>query len=59
MRVQIGVYNINGLCVKRLVDGKQDAGINTIRWDPANIPSGVYFYRIEAGILMIVRNAFM
>jgi hypothetical protein len=46
--VTLGVYNTLGQLVALLVDGVQDGGYMTAAWNAANIPSGVYFYRLDA-----------
>ncbi len=45
--VQISVYNVLGVKIASLVNGKQEAGPHAIEWRP-DAASGVYFYRIEA-----------
>ena len=48
--VKLTVYNMIGQVVARLVEGqKQAAGLYEISWDARAVPSGVYFYRLEAG----------
>ncbi|RMG69260.1 MAG: T9SS C-terminal target domain-containing protein [Calditrichaeota bacterium] len=52
-RVQLVIYNALGQEVRRLADGVLDAGYHTFRWDGtghqgAALPSGIYFYRMEA-----------
>jgi hypothetical protein len=42
------VYNLLGKEIATLVNEKQPAGEHTIRWNPVGMPSGVYFYRLEA-----------
>jgi hypothetical protein len=32
-----------------LVDGERPAGTYTVEWNAANAPSGIYFYRLQAG----------
>jgi hypothetical protein len=32
-----------------LVDGEKPAGTYTAEWNAANVPSGIYFYRLQAG----------
>jgi len=31
------------------VNDKKDAGTHDVTWDSAGLPSGVYFYRLQAG----------
>ena len=53
-RVALGVYDVGGRLVARLVDGMQDAGVHEVRWDGLDtaggpVASGVYFSRLSAG----------
>jgi hypothetical protein len=45
--VTIKIYNSLGSLVKILVDGYRAPGIYSVEWEPKDIPSGVYYYRIE------------
>jgi len=47
--VVIDFYDILGRRVDTLSPGKQTAGPRTFVWNPKNLTSGVYFYRITAG----------
>ena len=47
--VKLSVYDALGKSVGVLVDGSMNAGYHKVEWDASNLPSGVYFYRIEAG----------
>jgi hypothetical protein len=47
--VTIEIYDILGRRIETLVVGKHPAGSHTVVWEAKNTPSGVYFYRIEAG----------
>jgi flagellar hook assembly protein FlgD len=47
--VKVRIYDILGREVATLVNEKLDAGTYNVNWDASNYPSGVYFYRIEAG----------
>ena len=43
---------MKGRLVRTLLDGEVGSGLRTVRWDGlgiagAEIPSGVYFYRLE------------
>ncbi|MGB2958237.1 MAG: S8 family serine peptidase, partial [Bacteroidota bacterium] len=46
--VTIKVYNVLGEEVATLVSGKHAAGVFRASWDATGIPSGVYFYRLQA-----------
>lgn len=48
-RVTLKIYDILGREVRTLVDGREAAGTHSVTFDAADLPSGVYFYRIEAG----------
>ena len=48
-KVCITVFDINGRIVKELINNKKRAGVHEITFDGANLSSGVYFYRIQAG----------
>lgn len=47
-RVTVRIMNTLGQEVARLVDGVEAAGYKFISWNPSNVASGIYFYRIEA-----------
>ncbi len=47
-RVKLGVYNVAGSLVTTLADGHFDAGYYRHEWSAAQVPSGIYFYRLEA-----------
>ena len=58
--VQVDVYDVAGRAVARLVDAKQDAGPQSVRWDGRDragraAGTGVYFARVmsEHGVAMI------
>ncbi|MBI4549148.1 MAG: T9SS type A sorting domain-containing protein, partial [Ignavibacteriae bacterium] len=46
-KVSLKVYNLLGQVVKVLVDQVQDVGFKSVEWKPENVPSGVYFYRLQ------------
>lgn len=47
--VTIHIYDILGRSIETLNSGMQSAGTHSIVWNADNQPSGVYFYRIQAG----------
>ena len=46
--VKLNVYNLLGQQVEILVDGHYDAGQYTISWNAGDLPSGVYFARLQS-----------
>ncbi len=46
--VQIDIFNVLGQRVAQLVDHRQPAGRNEIVFEARDLPSGVYFIRLEA-----------
>jgi hypothetical protein len=43
------VYDLLGREVATLVNEHKPAGTYTQQWNAANLPSGIYFYRLQAG----------
>jgi len=46
--VTIDVYDMQGALVKDLANGLMQSGANTVNFDGANLPAGVYEYRLNA-----------
>jgi photosystem II stability/assembly factor-like uncharacterized protein len=46
---RLDIYNIIGQHIRTLVDGTKPAGRYAIVFDSAKLPSGVYFYHLQAG----------
>jgi hypothetical protein len=53
--VRLLVYDVSGREVARLVDREQAAGVHEAHFDGAQLPSGVYRCRLEAGGTMLER----
>lgn len=50
--VKITVYDLLGREVTNLVNEQMQPGSYSVDWDASNYPSGVYFYKLEAGDFM-------
>ena len=50
--VSLVLYDVLGREIARLVEGEMPAGWHRARFNAANLPSGVYLYRIQAGDFM-------
>ena len=48
-QVELVIYNTLGEEVKQLVNGEKEAGSYSVKLNAIGLPSGVYFYRIQAG----------
>jgi hypothetical protein len=55
-QVSLKVVNLLGQDVRTLIDEERPAGTYTVEWDAAALPSGVYFYRLEAGTHVEMRK---
>jgi hypothetical protein len=47
--VSLKVFDVLGREVATLVNEVRPPGVYTVRWDASSLPSGVYYYRLQAG----------
>jgi hypothetical protein len=52
----LSIYDITGRLVETLVNEPQQPGIHRVRWNRKANPSGVYFYRMQAGEFVETRK---
>jgi len=54
--VTIKVYSLSGAEVRTLVDDRYTAGTHAVTFNAGNLPSGAYFYVMQAGNVRLVRQ---
>jgi glucose/arabinose dehydrogenase len=47
--VKLNIYDIGGAKISTIVSRFESAGYHRVQWDGADVPSGVYIYKIQAG----------
>ncbi len=47
--VRISIFNVSGRKVAEVFRAVQATGEHAVEWDASGIPSGIYYYRLEAG----------
>ncbi|HEX7344688.1 MAG TPA: T9SS type A sorting domain-containing protein, partial [bacterium] len=47
-QIRIELYNVRGQALGLIYQGVQNSGWPKIRYDASRLPSGVYFYRVQA-----------
>lgn len=47
--VSLNVYDVTGRQIEKLVNTRQSSGNYSVSFNASKLPSGMYFYRIEAG----------
>jgi hypothetical protein len=54
--VSLKVFNMIGQEIATLVEGERTAGVYVADFSAANLPSGTYFYRLQAGSFLSVKK---
>lgn len=54
--VTLNIYDVLGREIQTLVNEHQSAGTHSVTFNEANLPSGAYLYRIQAGIFTDVKK---
>jgi hypothetical protein len=54
--VRLAIYNILGQEIRVLARMHAEAGYHTVRFDGTGLPTGVYFYRLQAGRFVAART---
>ncbi len=54
--VSLKVYDVLGKEIVTLVNEEKEAGEYAVEFDGANLTSGIYYYRLEAGIFSETRK---
>lgn len=55
-KVNLSIYNESGRLVANLVNGNLNAGSHTVVWNAANVPSGIYFYKLVTENMNITKK---
>jgi hypothetical protein len=53
---KLAVYDLLGRVVTVLTDGQLTAGVHSVSFDARDLPSGMYFYRLQVGNFMQTRK---
>ena len=57
--VTLRIFNILGQIVQALVDEQKQPGSYDVTWNAGALPSGVYFYTLQAGTTVMTRKALL
>jgi len=55
-QVTLKIFNVLGSEIETLVNEEKSIGTYEINWNAVNLPSGVYFYRLQAGDFVQTRK---
>jgi len=54
--VKLDIHDILGRRIESLINGKQQAGYHNIIWRAEDLPSGVYFFKLQAGDFVDIKK---
>ncbi len=54
--VSLKIFDVLGREVETLLEGELQAGIHLVKWSAPSVPSGTYFYRLQAGEFVQTRK---
>ena len=54
--VDLTIFNILGEKIATLISASQPVGTYQVTWDASELPSGVYFYRLQSGNFVQTRR---
>ncbi len=57
--VQLAAYDIRGQKVDMIFEGAQSVGQHSYTWNASNLPSGVYYIRLQAGSMVTSQKALL
>jgi hypothetical protein len=57
--VQLAAYDVRGKEVDVIFEGAQSIGSHSYTWNASNLPSGVYYIRLQAGELVTSQKALL
>ncbi len=58
-RVELKIYNAKGQLLIKLVDEELSAGCHHVNWNADSLPSGIYYYSLNAGDKVIYRRTLL
>jgi len=54
--VSLAIHDVLGRAVAILVNENQQPGDYSVVWNPSGVPSGVYFYRLQTGEVIVTKR---
>jgi hypothetical protein len=57
--VQLAAYDVRGKEVDVIFEGAQSIGQHSYTWNASNLPSGVYYIRLQAGAMVTSQKALL